>query len=492
MFPTEAGGNTFMLMYMLYNPLVKVATDMTTLEPDLAGSWEAAPDASSFTFHLRNDVKWQDGTPFTAKDVVFTATWSAQNLDYFLEFPPAWKDVKGASAIKGTDNPLVGVEQIDDYTVKFTLETPNAEWLHGLADAENVIFPEHLVKGISGKNIDTSDFATKAPVGTGPYKFVSMNKDTGVEFAANPDYFKGAPKIARAFFRVVAADTAVAQLQSGDIDLVLDVPSAEYDRLKTDPNLNVLSVPEAGVVRLDLAVDHPPFDNQKVRQAAYYAINRAGIVQDVLHGRGKLLFNPPGFKEYSDLQHYDYNPDKAKQLLAEAGFDGAAHPVRLAYELNTPNADVYMPIVQQDLQAVGFKVELHPMDQAAVSAMVADPKRYSNYEAWQGQGGLEGMSPDRTAVYYNCKDLAITTDTTAYQNCHMDDLFVQARSVTDPAARDAIYHQIALILNTDLPSLYWWTGQNVHVATTKLGGGFAVPGFERYAVMNIQDWTLQP
>ena len=235
--PNNAQSNQYILFYALFNQLVKLdLTDETLLKlvPELAVKWTISPDGTVYTFNLRKDVNWHDGVKFTADDVVYTATYAAENQGAFIGFKPAFFSLKGATEANaactvaqtaakcGGTAPLEGVKKIDDYTVQFTIEKPNANFMRFMADAPSSMMPKHLLAGQTADQINKGEFKTK-PVGTGPYKMVSVRPGQFVELAANPAYFKGAPKIAKFFYMDITPETALAQLQSGQLDIALNV-----------------------------------------------------------------------------------------------------------------------------------------------------------------------------------------------------------------------------------------------------------------------------
>ena len=256
----EAQSNQYAFFYLLFDTLVTLdLTDpsLQTIVPDLAETWDVSPDATVFTFHLADGITWHDGEPFTADDVVYTATWAVENRNAYIGFPPAWFAIKGAAEIDGTTNALEGVRKIDDLTVEFTLAAPNALFLRNLADAPSSIMPEHLLAGQTADQINQGDFKNKTPIGTGPYKMVRIEPDQFVELAANTDYFKGAPKIEKFFYKAITTETALAQLESGELDIVLNVGSANKDRLSDVDILNVQTVSSPGIFNLLFTSETP-------------------------------------------------------------------------------------------------------------------------------------------------------------------------------------------------------------------------------------------
>ncbi|HVA87892.1 MAG TPA: ABC transporter substrate-binding protein [Candidatus Saccharimonadales bacterium] len=488
--PLNGQSNQYMLFYLVFDNLVKLDTSdpaLQTIVPDLADSWQISPDGTTFTFHLHPGVMWQDGTAFTAQDVVYTATWGAENFAQYQGFPPAWNYLQGAAAAAGTTKAVAGVTAPDPNTVVFKLAAPNAYFLRDLADAPNAIMPQHILNGMSATQILAGSFI-KSPIGTGPYKFASINPGQDIEFDANPNYFLGAPKIAKIFYKYETPDSALSDIQAGSLDLLLDGPPSEATTLASAPNVQIFKVPSPGIVSLTAQDDNPRWANPLVRQAMYYGIDRRGIVASVLQGNAKVLIGPPGFKEYSDLNTYPYDVAKAKALLQQANFD-FSKPVKLIWSTDWPDNSAVVPVIVQQLDALGMNVVSEPLASDPWTALVTDPTKRSTFDLDISTGGSEGLGPDRSQLYYLCNQPVGVS--IGYENCDMINLFNKAATIIDPTARDAVYHQLALIFNSQVPQLYLWSPLGIQVASKRLGGGFkGVPSFSRYVTMNAATWSV--
>ncbi len=479
-------GNQFQWWSAVFNTLVEAEADSKTVVGDLAETFDVSPDATVYTFHLVDNAKWHDGEAFNADDVMFTINWTVQNYDAFKGFLPAWNQIKGAEAVLGTTNTPEGLKKIDDSTVEVTLAAPNARFLYSITDMANVILPEHILKDVTKADVEKVDFTLGKPgatIGTGPYKLTNFVADQSVELDANPDYFKGAPKIGKIIFKLFADPAlAVAQLEFGDLDLAFRVSPGEFDRLSAIDSLNVISAANPGILRIVFKTEAAPWSDKRVRQAFYTAINRAAIVADFYKGRAKVLINPPGFAEYPDLNKYEYNVDTAKQLLADGGYKG--EPFRLLYNQTFPDATAIMPLIQSDLQAAGVTVELVPTDNETYLA------KYNDRTQWDGfiaSGGSEGLSPDRSAQYFTTEGKTES----GYTNPRIFELWAEGRATADPAKQDELYHELAKILNEDVPQANLYSADLVMVASKSLGGGFDIHLNERESFMDVETWTLQ-
>jgi len=350
-----------------------------------------------------------------------------------------------------------------------------------------VILPEHILGDVTAADVEKVPFTLGTPgvtVGTGPYKLTAFVPDQSVELDAYPEYFKGAPQISRIIFKIFADPAlGVAQLESGDLDLAFRVSPGEFDRLSAIDTLNVISADNPGIVRIVFRTPLEPWDDKRIRQAFYYAINRQAIVDEFYQGRARVLINPPGFEEYDDLNRYEYSVDTAKQLLADAGYNG--EPFRILYNQTFPDAPEIMPLIQSDLQAAGIAAELVPTDNEGFLAMYNSGE---GHEGFMAVGGSEGLSPDKSRQYFNPDDPSIES---GYTNPRVFELWAEGRSTADPAARDAAYHELARILNEDVPQANLFSPDLVMVAVKRLGGGFDIHLNERESFMDVETWTLE-
>jgi peptide/nickel transport system substrate-binding protein len=485
--PVRATDNNYSLLYLIFDTLVEIESDEQTVVPALAESWTASDDGTEFTFELADGVTWQDGTPFTADDVVFTATWAAQNPTAFQGFAPNWGEIQGAADIAGTTDPLPGIVAVDEDTIQITLESPNVEFVRLLADSPNVILPKHLLDGAAGDSIEQIAFSTEAPVGTGPYRFVRYEPDQFVELEANPDYFKGAPSIDRIVWKVIPTEQILAQLENGELDFALTVGARNQEQLSANPDLEFPSTLDVGMYGLFVRTEAPQLADPRVRQAIYHAVDRRAIIESVLGGYAEVLWNPPGLN-YDDLNQYEFDPDRARELLAEAGYD-ASEPIKLVYWKDASQAGSYLPVIQQQLQDVGMNVELSPLELEDWDDMVTNADRREEWDIELDFGGNFGLGPSKSSRWYGACDVPLRQ--TGYQNCELRDLFIEARGTSDPAAREEIYHRIGEIINDAADVIYLWQNEIIHPKTKRLTGVDLHP-FERYSVMNVEDWELAP
>ncbi|MEV6926071.1 ABC transporter substrate-binding protein [Dactylosporangium sp. NPDC051485] len=484
----QSTGNDAVVNSLLFSNLVKVGPDEKSIIPDLAQTWEQSPDAKEFTFHLRQGVTWSDGQPFTAGDVVFTITQAAQfgPTAYVGYQPTQWRQVVGATEAKGTKNPVSGVTALDEHTVKMTLAAPNAEFIRNLTDAVYSIVPKHLLQDAAAENVRTVEFSKSKPVGTGPYVLEKAVPDQYLQFKANPKYFGGAPKIATLFFKLnVKPESVAAQLQYGELGMVLNAAANDAPALSAIKGLTTKFVVSPAAQFLQFRTDHAQAKDVRVRQAIYYAIDRRAMLKNLFGGNGEIRWVLPGFnQDDAALDRYDYNADKAKQLLAASGLD-LGQPFKISYAQGVdPAWDQMMPAIQKYLKDVGLNAVLEPLDSAAWSA--ANASKDAKYPMTVNAGGSMGLSPDRSSGYFNCK----APLSSFYANCEMDGLYAQARGTTDASTRADSYKQVAQILNRDVPMVALWQTTTYNAWTSKLGGSFQVFPNDRDSAFNVNGWTL--
>ena len=380
--------------------------------PGLAKSWDYDEDTLTYTFHLEENVKWHDGESFTADDVKFTIE-AIMDPDNGSENAPNYEDV-------------TTIDVIDDHTIAFTLSAPNVAFLDYMTMA---ILPKHLLEG---EDMQESDFF-RHPIGTGPYKLDSWDAGQAITLVKNEDYFKGAPNIDKIIFKIVPDDNAKAiQMQSGELDLALLTPKdaktfADQDGytcydMKTSDYRGIL---------YNFNNDYWTA-NKDIIPAINYAIDRQAIIDAVLLGQGMTAYGPLQRNIYNNenVEHYDYNPEKSKELLKEAGYpDGVT--IEFYYGTYGSNKDI-AELLQSQAAAAGFNLTLCPTDGASVKQLWASynedtpagirmnelghpkPSPYIQMDYTFGQNALQNsskwFSDDLAALL---KEISQTTDETA-------------------------------------------------------------------------------
>jgi peptide/nickel transport system substrate-binding protein len=405
----------------LYSPLYMYNVDK--INYFLAESMTQSEDKLTYTAKLRQDVKWSDGEKFTADDVVFTYN------EMLKEQNAGW----AYSQLIFNGKP-VKVTKVDDYTVNFTLPEVSAPGIELLANI--FIMPKHIYEGET--NFENSEKNAK-PVGTGPYKLEEYKAGQYVKMVSNDDYFLGTPKIKNVIFRVIPdANTAKLSLQKGEIN-ALSVQSSDLNSLLKDNNLTPYNYNEGRVAYMVLNSNSDKLKDANVRQAIFYALNRTDLINAAFgseeYAKKDYSFLPNENKFHTDdVEKYEFDQAKAKELLAKAGVSGLK--LKLGYPGSNVPYQKEAAIIQQNLKAVGIDVELAAGEDAAISQQMKNEK--SDYDMFIG-GYIMGIDPDT----FN----SLFTSDSQYNYSHfkdkqIDDLFNAGRVETNEAKRIEIYNTI--------------------------------------------------
>lgn len=369
--------------------------DSTNVVPRLAESMpEISADATGYTFKLRQGVKFQNGREVTADDVVYTIT---RVLNPKTGSPGAgfFVGIKGAQDfIDGKATTVEGIKAVDKYTVQFTLSQADVTFLNKMALNFAFIVPKEEVEK-AGENFG------HAPVGTGPFKLKEWQPGQYLLFERNPDYFfEGLPYLDQVRIEVgVEPDVALLRLEKGEIHLMGDPPpGADWARISADPAWakRIERQPQVSTIYIAINTTMPPFDNLKVRQALNHAIDKQRIIQ-LSNGRGTVANQvlPPLMPGYDkDYKGYEYDPDKAKSLLAEAGFpNGFETSIEcISVEPQPKLCESF----QQDLAKIGIKLNIKTL---AAPNVIEDAGNGKNPLTWSGGLGWIQDYPDPDDFY---------------------------------------------------------------------------------------------
>ena len=445
--------------------LVKYKGSTTEVVPALAEKWQVSPDGTVWTFTLRKNVTFHDGTPLDASAVVW-------NFDRWRlsTHPQHENKIKAGKVFEHFESQFGGfddkcviakVEAINPITVRVTLRAPQGPFLANLAMYSMGIASPRAVEqaGI--------DFG-KRPVGTGPYKFVEWKAGQEVVLEANPNYWDkaGMPKIPRLVIRNIKDNSQrLAALKAGEIQGFEGLNPDDMKVVRADPNLQVLLRPTntTGYVAFNYKVKE--FQDKRVRLAFAHAINKKGIVDALYGGTGMVateLQPPPLWGYNKTLKDYEYNPQRARDLLKEAGFgeglkevtweDGHKEPLQLWF---MPVARPYYPnpkeiaeAIAADLAKVGISVQLQTTDWTVYLDKRKNGQMPLYMLGWTGDNG----DPDNFVCYFFCSP-GISREG-FYANQSLADLLMNAQKLTDHAKRAALYQQAEQIIHDDVVRIF--------------------------------------
>ncbi|ART99731.1 ABC transporter substrate-binding protein [Yoonia vestfoldensis] len=436
--------NDFRILMNIYDGLVRYASGTLEVEPALAESWTISEDGTVYTFTLREGVTFHDGSAFDAEAVVF-------NFDRMLKEDHPYHNT-GPFPLSFFFSAVQQVEALDARNVRFTLNEPYAPFLSNLA------YPTGLIVSPAAVMQHGADFG-RNPSGTGPFRFAEWRSNEAVVITRNDDYWDGVAASEAVVFRPITdANTRVAEMLSGGIDMMVEVPPVALSQFQ-DARYQMVEQAGPHVWFLILNTKEGPFADKRVRQAANYAINKQALVNDVLEGTAEIAAGPtpPAFAwAYNEtLEPYPYDPDRARALIAEAGAEGAT----LTFYVTEGGSGMLDPVpmgtaIQADLAAVGFDVKIETYewntflgrvnpgmegkaDMAQMAWMTNDPDTLPflalRTQAWPEEGGFN-------SGYYS--------------NPEVDALLEAARVATDQEERARLYQEMQVIVQEDAPWVF--------------------------------------
>ena len=441
----------------LWSQLIDRDTDAVTIHPDLATSWDVSDDGLTYTFHLRDDVRFHDGEPLTAEDVKYSLemffhpdTGASHGRTSGLD------QLAGADAFEsGEADEISGIKVLDDYTLELNLVQPRSSVLSNMA-AFN-IWPKHLLEGTPFSELESTEYAVRNPVGSGPFKMGDFEPDQFYILEVNEDYYAGRPYLDRIIFRIgLGGATAFAALENGEVHMAGRVTAVEYERYKDDPNIVLLGGQLGGGMTVWANHNRPLWQDARVRQALLYALDRESMAEayygelaEVLHLR---LTNPEFVSP--DITKYEYNPDKARELLAEAGWDAEQEVSFVTYYQDDQNKRIHAAM-QQFWADVGIKVDLVYLDGPAWVARV-----YDNDEFDLSYGCCGWFNPDQLRLSLGCdRSWPAGRNVGHYCNEEFDALSEGAMSEPDPEKRKEMLYQATEIITAEAGEIpvFWPT-----------------------------------
>lgn len=435
---------------------------------DLAREYKLSEDEKTYIFILRNDVKWSDGKPFTADDVLFTIN-AIKNEKYKSPLRSTWADI--------------GVKKIDDYTVQFQLVRPYASFLSILNLG---ILPEHIWKNVPVANIYAADANTK-PVGTGPYIFKSFVKDrVGViksySLERNENYYGIKSNIKRIVLKFYPDYiSAAAALDSHQIDGLAFVPAEARSvlKLKSRFSSHDIVLPQFNAIFFN-ASKNAILKDKAVRLALALAINRKKIIDDALSGDGVLINGPvlPGYPGYDDkIESAYYDKEAAQKLLVDAGWvlkDGSNVRVNkkkteLKIILTTMEKDQDIKaakIIKESWESAGAAVELNIVAAAGIFKEVVDPREYQALLF----GEMYGPDLDLYSYWHTSALRYPGLNLAQYSNPKVDMLLESARQTSDKVVRQKKYGEFQALLLEDYPAIFLWQPKHTYLIDKKIQG----------------------
>lgn len=445
----------------------------------LAEKYSVSDDGLTYKFTLRDGLKFSDGSPLTTEDVAFTYTIACDaSYDGPLDFVNATK-LKGSKEYKeGKATTVEGIKIIDDKNIEFTLEEPNADAIYDytLSATTGILPKAYYGKDYKQGNLDYIKSFHKTPLGSGQYKLVKTLAGQEIDLVANENFYLGTPKIQNIIYKVTTEETRMQMLQSGQIDMdMVTVNEDNVTALKDAKFIDLHIFPTNGYGYIGLNFKDPKFQDQKVRQALAYGLNRKEVVDAVYSGGFADVINVPQSKVswsyYKGDNDYAYDKDKAIELLEEAGWKVGSDGIRekdgvkleIKFTASTPNPvnEALIPVAQANYKEIGIKFEAEQMDFNAVREKVTNGSAEMFFMAW-------GLTPavDNTGVFGT--DGA--QNKTAYSNAKVDELLAKGLKENDIEKRKEIYKELYQVINEDLPYIFLYQRKDMWAVNARVKG----------------------
>ncbi|MDQ0256926.1 peptide/nickel transport system substrate-binding protein [Evansella vedderi] len=453
-FASTQDGESSRITLQIYESLLRFSEHSFDVEPSLAERWEVADDNVTYTFYLREGVKFHDGTDFNAEAVKINfERWSDPDHEFAFKDDGYTYSVYGNQfgGFKGDEGHIIQeINIINDYEIQFVLKEPFGAFLQNMAMSYFAITsPAALAE--YGPTINEN------PVGTGPFKFVSWTRNDNIRLEKFEDYWMSDyPKLDEVIFQVIPDNSArLTALRAGEIDIMDGLAPDDYETIKNEPGLQAFERETNNFGYLGFNMEKEPFNNPLVRRAMHHAVDKESLIALLYAGLAEPAKNPlpPAYLGYNDnIEPYEYNPELARELLAEAGYgDG------FEFDLWTmPVARPYMPdperaaeVLQANFADIGLTANIFTLEWATYLDEITKGVQDVFMLGWSGTNG------DSDYFLGNLLSTAGIPDTnsTFYSNTEVDDLLAQARTTVDEDERAALYQEALAIIHEDSPMI---------------------------------------
>jgi dipeptide transport system substrate-binding protein len=484
-------GTSFDASLPVYGKLVEFKPGTTEIQPGLAEHWEITEDGKTFVFHLRKGVKWHANSHFkptrnfNVDDVLFSINrqWKDDNpfhkvsggaYDYFSDM--------------GFPKLLKSVEKMDDYTVKFELNEPNAPFLSDMAmDFASILSAEY---GAALLKEGKPELMDQEPIGTGPFEFVKYEKDATIRYKTFAGYWGKKPKFDALVFSITK-DPAVrlAKLRANECQIAPFPNVADLPAIKADAKLRLMEQPGLNIGYLAFNTQKKPLDDKRVRLAINMAIDKKAIIDAVYQGAGQPAKNliPPTIWSYDDeVKDYPHDVEGAKKLLAEAGYPNGfeadlwAMPVQRPYN---PDAKRIAELMQADLAKVGISAKIVQYEWGEYRKRAQQGEHMMAQLGWTGDNG----DPDNFfAVLAGCTSARPGGSNIAkWCNKDFDALITKAVGLNDQGQRAKLYKQAQVIMHDEAP-FFLIAHSVVYMPMSKAVSGYTMSPFGKHQFDNVE------
>ncbi|MED1605020.1 ABC transporter substrate-binding protein [Cytobacillus kochii] len=466
---------------VLFSGLTQPGKDLSP-SPDLAESWETSEDELEWTFKLREDVKWHDGEQFTADDVVYTFNEIVLNEELGSNNSSYFQKVREVKAE-------------DDFTVKFILDNPVAA-LPAYLSFNTEILPQHIFEGEDPWEL--TSFNKVDPVGTGSFKLKSYTSGQSVVLERNEDFYGDMALLDEVEYKVLAdANTHVAQILSGELSIFALDDLAAIEKIESTEGVSVHARETTRFFWIILNQELEKYQDKNIRQAILHSIDRQNIIDTVLKGYATIADSgiAPALEQYyiDDVTRIEYDPERAKSLLAEAGWadtdgdgvlDKDGEALSIDFEIGIQgDLEAVAQMVQQYVEKIGIKVNLKTMEWNTMIQEVVVNRNYEMSLNWWRYPA----DPDLSAYMHS--DNVKGNNLPGYKNKELDDLLDKGSETSDVSIRKEVYIEAQKLMADELPYLFLWYPQEAQVRVDELKG---VPELSfGDALHYINEWYLE-
>jgi peptide/nickel transport system substrate-binding protein len=471
---------------LLYNGLVTLGRDLEIV-PELAKSWTFSPDCLTLDLQLHDNVRWHDGRPFTAEDVVFT---------YEAVMHP-----RTPSSYKADFDAVARVEALGPHAARVTYKRPYAR---ALLSWGMTMLPKHLLEPyVKDGRIREAPQNWNAPVGTGPYRFQEMKSGEKVVVVANHDYFRGRPHISRIVYRIIPSQATIfLELKARGVD-VANLTALQYKRQTEYPAFEKafrkFRYPSSGYTYFGFNLKDPRFADRRVRLAIAHAINRQELMDGVIMGLGREAtgpFRPGHWANDPSVKGVPYDPQRAAALLAEAGWttrnaagllvkDGRPFTFELLTNQGNDERKKVAEIIQASLREIGIGVDIRILEWAALlkEHIKKRPVRYDAIVL----GWSTAADPDQFVVWHSSQQGPDELNHIGYTNPQVDALLEAGRTSCHQAERVNVYHRLHRLLAEDQPVIFLYWRDALPAIASRVHGIDPGPAGLRW---NFTDWFV--
>ncbi len=477
------------LVNLMFDPLL-TNNEEAEIIPRVAKEYKISDDHLTYTFYLRDDVKFSDGTPLTAKDVAFTYTLLA-DPNYDGRYKSEVRELVGYKEYnEGDATEIEGIKVMDDHTISFTFTEAKTD---NLTKFSMGIMPEHYYSIEKGNIQEIKDKMQAFDiVGSGSYKFVTFEPKQFAELEVNPDYFLGAAKIPHLITKFTTAETSLQELAAGTIDVQLQVPANDdnLSQVEGPGFLNIAKYPENVYGFLMFNLRDERLADVNVRQALVYGFDRAGFIDLYYDGNSSVLNTPISKVSWAyneDVNPYEYDPEKAKELLEEAGWKEGADGIRekdgkkLSFTWDTYTeskfVDNLIPLLQADWEEIGVKVEPNLMD---FNAMVDKVFNQQDFEMTNLAWSLTIDPGDNYTTFHSSAAEIGGNNAGGLQDAEVDRLLEEGSKEFDFEKRKVIYQDFAKRMNELVPYMFLNQGDKWDVYNERV---------KNFKATSFCDWT---